>query len=315
MDDLSLIFIPAAEKTLTFPFRKNILGNEDEWPDVALSSKNGVLGNMRFVEKLLNISRKNQSLVCVGLDTDPAKIPKYLLGENDPTFTFNQKIIDFTSDLVCAYKPNMAFYEAFGSKGWDALKKTCEHIPEEIPIIIDAKRGDIGNTARMYAKAFFEELKADAVTVNPYMGKDAILPFLEYEGKCAFVLCLTSNEGAKDFQLFIVDGKPLYEIVAEKVLGWNEKNNCGLVVGATYPEQLKRIREIVPSLPILIPGVGAQAGDIESTVKFGTDKNGELAIINSSRAILYASHEKDFAQAAKNEAERLRDSINLYRKK
>ena len=270
---------------------------------------------MRFVEKLLNISRKNCSLFCVGLDTDPGKIPQYLLGENDPIFSFNQKIIDATADLVCAYKPNMAFYEAFGSKGWDALKKTCEYIPEEIPIIIDAKRGDIGNTARMYAKAFFEELKVDAVTVNPYMGKDTIIPFLEYESKCAFVLCLTSNEGAKDFQLSIIDGRPLYEIVAEKVLSWNERNNCGLVVGATYPEQLKKIREIAPSLPLLIPGVGAQAGDIESTVKFGTNKDGELAIVNSSRAILYASSEKDFAQAARNETMRLRDLINLYRKK
>ncbi len=270
---------------------------------------------MKFVEKLLNISRKNNSLVCVGLDIDLEKIPKHLLEEKDPIFAFNQRIIDSTSDLVCAYKPNMAFYEAFGSVGWDALKKTCEYIPQEIPLIIDAKRGDIGNTAKMYAKAFFEGLKADAVTVNPYMGKDALSPFLEYEDKCAFVLCLTSNEGAKDFQARIIEGKPLYEIVAEKVLSWNEKNNCGLVVGATHPEQLKRIRNIASSLPVLIPGIGAQAGDIESTVKFGTDKKGELAIINSSRAILYASSEKDFAQAARNEALRLRDLINLYRKR
>lgn len=268
---------------------------------------------MRFVEKLLNVSRKNGSLVCVGLDTDVGKIPKYLLGEADPIFTFNQKIIDSTSDLICAYKPNIAFYEALGSRGWDALKRTCEYVPKEIPIILDAKRGDIGNTAKMYAKAFFEELKVDAVTVSPYMGKDAILPFLEYEDKCALILCLTSNEGAKDFQLSIIEGKPLYEIVAEKVLTWNEKSNCGLVVGATYPERLKGIREIAPSLPFLIPGIGAQAGEIESTVKFGTDKNGELAIINSSRSILYASSKEDFTQAARDETIRLRDLINLYR--
>ncbi|MGB7062200.1 MAG: orotidine-5'-phosphate decarboxylase [Candidatus Zixiibacteriota bacterium] len=268
---------------------------------------------MRFVEKLLNASRKNNSLVCVGLDTDLQKIPRHLLKREDPTFAFNQKIIDSTSDLVCAYKPNMAFYEAQGARGWESLKKTCKYIPEEIPIIIDAKRGDIGNTARMYAKAFFEELKGDAVTVNPYMGEDAVSPFLEDEGKCAFVLCLTSNEGARDFQLSKVDGKPLYEIVAEKVLSWNEKGNCGLVVGATHPEQLKRIREIAPSLPFLIPGIGAQAGDIESTVKSGTDENGELAIINSSRGILYASGQEDFDQAARNEALRLRDAINLHR--
>ncbi|UCB52100.1 MAG: orotidine-5'-phosphate decarboxylase [Candidatus Zixiibacteriota bacterium] len=270
---------------------------------------------MRFVEKLLNASRKNNSLVCVGLDTDPQRIPRHLLKEEDPTFAFNQKIIDSTSDLACAYKPNMAFYEAQGSRGWESLKKTCEYIPEEIPVIIDAKRGDIGNTARMYAKAIFEELKGDAVTVNPYMGQDAVSPFLEYEGKCALVLCLTSNEGAKDFQLSLVDGKPLYEIVAEKVLSWNEKGNCGLVVGATHPEQLKRIREIASTLPILIPGIGAQAGDVESTVKFGTDENGELAIINSSRGILYASQQEDFDQAARNEALRLRDAINLHRGK
>jgi orotidine-5'-phosphate decarboxylase len=268
---------------------------------------------MRFVEKLLNASRKNNSLVCVGLDPDPQKIPKHLLKEEDPTLAFNQKIIDSTSDLVCAYKPNMAFYEAQGSRGWESLKKTCAYVPEEIPIIIDAKRGDIGNTASMYAKAVFEELKGDAVTVNPYMGQDALSPFLEHKEKCAFVLCLTSNQGAKDFQLSKVEGKPLYEIVAEKVLSWNEKGNCGLVVGATHPEQLKRIREIAPSLPFLIPGIGAQAGDVQTTVKFGTDENGELAIVNSSRGILYASDQEDFNQAARQEALRLRDAINMHR--
>jgi orotidine-5'-phosphate decarboxylase len=274
-----------------------------------LSSRDGVDRKMRFVEKLLDISRKNNSLVCVGLDTDLDKIPRHVLGEDDPLFAFNRKIIDCTSD-----KPNMAFYEALGSKGWEALKKTCRYIPEEIPVIIDGKRGDIGNTARMYAKAIFEGLGGDAVTVNAYMGEDAIHPFLEYEGKCAFVLCLTSNKGAQDFQLSKVNGKPLYELVAEKVLDWNEKGNCGLVVGATYPEQLERIRQIAPSLPILIPGVGAQSGGVESTVKSGTDANGELAIINSSRAILYASAGEDFARAARGEATKLRDSINLHRR-
>jgi orotidine-5'-phosphate decarboxylase len=269
---------------------------------------------MRFAERLVSISRENDSLVCVGLDTDLQKIPQFLLKEEDPLLAFNRRIIDATSDLVCAYKPNMAFYEAQGSKGWEALKKTCEHIPNQIPVIIDAKRGDIGNTARMYAKAIFQELKGDAVTVNPYMGKDAVSPFLEYEDRCAFVLCLTSNQGAKDFQFSFVEGRPLYELVAEKVASWNEKCNCGLVVGATHPEQLKKIRRIVPDLPLLIPGIGAQAGDVEATVRFGTDKNGELAIINSSRGILYASSGEDFADAARNEAKRLRDSINAYRK-
>ena len=268
---------------------------------------------MKFIEKLINISRKNNSLLCVGLDTDLEKIPKLLLKEDDPIFSFNQKIIYSTSDLVCAYKPNIAFYEACGSKGWEALKKTCESISKEIPIIVDAKRGDIGNTARMYAKAIFEDLGADAVTVNPYMGEDSVSPFLEYEDKCALILCLTSNKGAQDFQLSLIDGKPLYQIVAEKVLRWNKKENCGLVVGATYPEQLKKVREIAKLLPILIPGVGAQAGELESTIKFGTDEKGERAIINSSRGIIYASPEEDFAEAARGEALKLRDTINLYR--
>jgi orotidine-5'-phosphate decarboxylase len=270
---------------------------------------------MKFLEKLLNISEKNNSLLCVGLDTDIGKIPEFLLKEDDPLFSFNKKIIDSTSDLVSAYKPNAAFYEASGVKGWEALKKTCEYIPKEIPIIIDAKRGDIGNTARMYAKAIFEDLKGDASTVNPYLGEDSISPFLAYEDKCAFILCLTSNKGAEDFQLRKIDDKPLYELVAKKILQWNEKGNCGLVVGATYPEQLKRIREIVGKMPILIPGVGAQKGDVEKTIRFGTDDEGNLAIINSSRGIIYASGKEDFADAARDKAKSLRDTINLFRKK
>jgi orotidine-5'-phosphate decarboxylase len=269
---------------------------------------------MRFIEKLVSISRKNNSLLCVGLDTDLEKVPRSLLKNHDPIFSFNQKIIDSTCDLVCAYKPNMAFYEAHGLKGWEALEKTCKAIPKGIPLIIDAKRGDIGNTARMYAKAFFEDLCADAVTVNPYMGEDAIFPFLEHENKCAFILCLTSNKGAQDFQLSLVDGKPLYQLVAEKTLSWNKKGNCGLVVGATHPEQLKKIRGIATSLPILIPGIGAQSGEVESTVKFGTDEKGERAIVNSSRGIIYASPNEDFAEAARAEALKLRDKINHYRK-
>jgi orotidine-5'-phosphate decarboxylase len=268
---------------------------------------------MRFIDKLRKVSHKNNSLVCVGLDTDVNKIPAFLKEEDDPVFEFNRQIIDATRDLVCAYKPNLGFYEAMGIKGWESLRKTCEHIPPEIPVILDAKRGDIGNTAQMYARALYEVLKADAVTVSPYMGKDAVQPFLKYEDKCAFILCLTSNEGAKDFQLCRIDGKPLYEIVAEKVLSWNDEGNCGLVVGATYPDQLKRVRGIAPTLPFLIPGVGAQTGEIESTVKYGTDANGELAVINSSRGIIYASSERDFAEAARAEALKLRDRINLHR--
>jgi orotidine-5'-phosphate decarboxylase len=270
---------------------------------------------MKFIEKLKSASSKNNSLLCVGLDTELEKIPKFLLQGKDPIFAFNQAIIDSTKDLVCAYKPNLAFYEACGIKGLEALKKTCEYIPRDIPIILDAKRGDIGNTSKMYAKAIFEEFKTDGVTLSPYLGEDSLSPFLEYEDKCSFILCLTSNPGAKDFQLLSFDGKSLYKIVAEKVLSWNKKENCGLVVGATYPEQLKEIREIAQDLPILIPGVGAQKGDVGLTVKYGTDKNGDLAIINSSRGIIYASSEKDFTQAAREEAKKLRDLFNSYRKK
>lgn len=270
---------------------------------------------MKFIEKLLNISSKNSSLLCIGLDTDLDKVPKSLLKKKDAIFEFNKRIIDATSDLVCAYKPNMAFYEVYGNKGWESLERTCKYIPKDIPIIIDAKRGDIGNTAKMYAKTFFEELKADAITLSPYMGEDAISPFLEYKDKCAFVLCLTSNAGAKDFQLLETTNLPLYIEVAKKVVSWNKDKNCGLVGGATQAEQLKKIREIAPDLPMLIPGVGAQGGDLEMAVKFGTDKNGNFAIINSSRSILYASSEADFAQKAREETKKLKEQINLYRKK
>ncbi len=270
---------------------------------------------MKFIEKLKNASQKNNSLLCVGLDTELEKIPKFLLGEKEPIFAFNREIIGSTKDLVCAYKPNLAFYEAYGIKGLEALIDTCHYIPAEIPIILDAKRGDIGNTSKMYAKAIFEEFEADGVTLSPYLGKDSLFPFLEYEDKGCFILCLTSNAGAKDFQLQEIEGKPLYKIVAEKVKTWNKKGNCGLVVGATYPEQLKEIRDMAEELPILIPGVGAQKGDAEKTVKYGTDKDGELAIINSSRGVIYASSEKDFAEATRREAERLRNEFNLYREK
>jgi orotidine-5'-phosphate decarboxylase len=269
---------------------------------------------MKFVEKLKAVSSKNNSLLCVGLDTDLNKIPKFLLKKKDPIFEFNKKIIDATSDLVCAYKPNMAFYEVCGKDGWESLEKTCKYIPKNIPIIIDAKRGDIGNTAKMYAQAFFEKLKADGITLSPYMGQDAILPFLEYKDKCAFILCLTSNVGAEDFQFLESQGELLYIKVAKKVVSWNKDKNCGLVVGATQTEQLKKIREIAVDLPILIPGIGAQGGDLEMAVKFGTDRYGNLAIINSSRSILYASNGEDFAQKARKEAEKLKKEINLHRK-
>ena len=269
---------------------------------------------MKFIEQLLAASKKNDSLLCVGLDTDVSKLPKHLLKADNPVLDFNREIIEATADLVCAYKPNIAFYEALGAEGWRTLKQTIEAIPSHIPVIVDAKRGDIGNTARMYAQAFYQGLGADAVTVNPYMGFDAAEPFLEYPDKCVFVLCLTSNAGAEEFQYLFSEGSPVYEHVAERVVQWSKGGCCGLVVGATRPEQLKKIRQIAPRLPFLIPGIGVQGGDLEASVRWGTDKQGQLAIINSSRGIIYASDGTDFAQKARAATQRLRERINLYRK-
>lgn len=258
---------------------------------------------MTFKDKLLKISKKNNSLLCVGLDTDLKKI-------SVSPFEFNKKIIDATHDLVCAYKPNMAFYESAGIEGIESLKKTTGYLTDnfpEIPIILDAKRGDIGNTNEGYVQFAFEYLHADAITLHPYMGKKSLEPFLKREDKMFFILCRTSNEGAGEFQDLKIDNKPLYEIVAEHIVNdWNYNGNCGLVVGATYPEELKKIREIAPGLPLLIPGIGAQGGDVEKTVKAGIDKNGESAIINASRSII-------FAKSPREEAEQLRNTINTYR--
>ena len=262
---------------------------------------------MGFFEKLKAASRMHQSLLCVGLDTDVDRIPPSLKGD---VLAFNRAIIEATSDLVCAYKPNIAFYEAMGARGWRTLRDTIRAVPEDIPVILDAKRGDIGNTARMYARAFFEKLGVDAVTINAYMGFDAVEPFLAYEGRCAFILCLTSNPGSADFQRLRCEGKPLYRWMAEKTVAWSERGACGLVVGATHPEELREIRDTVPKLPFLIPGLGAQGGDVAATVRFGTDANGEGAILNSSRGILYASDGADFAEAARTAAERLREAIH-----
>ncbi len=268
---------------------------------------------MDFLSKLLEASRKNKSLLCVGLDTDIRRIPSHLSRARNPALEFNRAIVDATSDLVCAYKPNFAFYEAMGQAGWETLKETIDYVPKDIPVILDVKRGDIGNTAKSYAVSAFEKLGADAVTINPYMGFDAVKPFLEYSDRCSFILCLTSNPGSADFQKLTSDGKPLYVHVAEAAVRWISEGQCGLVVGATHPDELRRIREIAPELPILIPGVGAQGGDIERTVAFGTNRKGELAIINSSRGIIYASGGEDFAEAAGKAAAELRDTMNRFR--
>ena len=266
---------------------------------------------MNFMEKLITASRKNKSLLCVGLDPDPKRMP-----DKVGIFEFNKAIIDATSDLVCAYKPNFAFYEVLGNEGLDALKRTVDYIPEDIPVIGDAKRGDIGNTSKAYAKAIFDYFRFDAATVNPYLGFDSVEPFIQYRDKGIFILCRTSNTGAVDFQALRceVEGgyRPLFEIVALKAKQWNIHGNIGLVVGATHPEELKLIRQSHPDMPLLIPGIGAQGGDTAATVRYGIDAQGEKAIINSSRQIIYASREKDFAQAARRAASELRDQINSY---
>jgi orotidine-5'-phosphate decarboxylase len=260
---------------------------------------------MAFLDKLLTASRKNNSLLCIGLDPDLKLMP------NIDLLDFNKAIIDATADLVCSYKPNLAFYEALGLDGLKTLLKTVEYIPKLIPVIGDGKRGDIGNTAKAYARALFETYGFDAATVSPYLGYDSVQPFIEYSEKGIFILCRTSNPGAVDFQSIADhEGRLLYEAVALKASEWNGRGNIGLVVGATYPEELKAIRRLCPDMPLLIPGIGAQGGDLAQTVKNGIDAQGKKAIIAVSRQILYASKGKDFAQASRNSAQRLRDDIN-----
>ncbi len=263
---------------------------------------------MKFIEKLDKAAEKNNSLLCVGLDINLDQTPPSVLNKEDPIYIFNREIVNATRDLVCAYKPNIAFYEMYGIYGISSLIKTIEFIQGTgIPVILDAKRGDIGHSSAAYARSVFGVYKADAATTNPYLGHDSIEPFLEFQDKGVFVLCLTSNPGAKDFQ------GAVYREVAQKTKEWNKYGNCGLVVGATKPEELKEIRELVEDMPILIPGIGAQGGDIESTVKYGVNKQGNRAIINSSRSIIYASREDNFAEAAQKAAKSLRDNINQYR--
>lgn len=278
---------------------------------------------MNFKTKLQNITKNNNSLVCVGLDSEFSKIPVHLKEKegdvHEVMFAFNKAIIDATANLVCAYKPNSAFYEAQGKDGIKALKKTIHYLQDaypEVVVILDAKRADIGNTNEGYAKFAYDFLGADAITLHPYLGKEALKPFLDRADKGAIILCRTSNPGAGEFQDLKIDDKPLYQIVAENVAReWNYNNNCALVVGATYSTELEIVRRIVGEMPILIPGIGAQGGDVEKTIKAGVDKNGLNAIINSSRGIIFASNGLDFVQKAKEEAQKLRDLINQYREK
>jgi orotidine-5'-phosphate decarboxylase len=266
---------------------------------------------MSFIEKLARASRRSNSLLCVGLDTDPALMP-----EGVGVDEFNRAIIDATAEFVCAYKPNIAFYEALGNYGLDVLKRTRDYIPVDIPVIVDAKRGDIGNTAKAYARSLFEYFNFDAATVSPYTGLDSLEPFIRYGDRGVIVLCRTSNAGAVDFQSLMceTDGGPkmLFEAVAAKVAEWNTGGNLGLVVGATYPEELKLIRQRYPDMLLLIPGIGAQGGDLQQVVSYGVDADRQKTIINSSRQILYASRDKDYAVAARQVARKLRDEINRY---
>ena len=267
---------------------------------------------MKFIEKMLAASRRNNSLLCCGLDPDSERMPQSV-----SVLDFNRAIIESTADLVCGYKLNFAFYEALGSEGFGILKQTIDCIPDYITVIGDAKRGDIGNTARAYARSIFDVIGCDAATVSPYLGFDSIEPFIGYEDRGVFILCRTSNASAVDFQSLSCraggGARQLFELVAEKAHRWNTHNNIGLVVGATYPSELRQIRQAHPDMPILIPGVGAQGGDLELAVRYGVDAKGERAVINSSRQIIYASPDRDFAAAARREAASLRERINLFR--
>ena len=262
-------------------------------------------------QQLIAQIHKKQSFLCIGLDVDLNKIPKHLLNTEDPIFEFNKAIIDATHHLCVAYKPNTAFYEAYGLKGWEALEKTINYLNEnhpEIFTIADAKRGDIGNTSTMYAKAFFEDLAFDSVTVAPYMGKDSVEPFLAFENKHTIMLALTSNQGAFDFQTLHVDNQELYKQVLKTSKGWQNSENLMYVVGATKAEYFKEIRKIIPNSFLLVPGVGAQGGNLQDVCKYGMSANVGL-LINSSRGIIYASNGENFAAAAVTKAKELQGQM------
>lgn len=269
-------------------------------------------------QQLFGQIQKKRSFLCVGLDTDILKIPKYLLDTSDPIFTFNKEIIDATAEFSVAYKPNLAFYESLGSKGLESLGKTVHYVREKHPdlfLIADAKRGDIGNTSNLYARAFFEHMDFDAVTVAPYMGEDSVKPFMTYLDKWIILLALTSNKGAFDFQ-FLKDEESqnlLFESVLKTSQNWGTSENMMYVVGATKAEKLKEIREIVPNHFLLVPGVGAQGGSLQEVAKYGMNSNCGL-LVNSSRAIIYASGDEDFAEKAGEAAKEVQQEMELLLK-
>jgi orotidine-5'-phosphate decarboxylase len=270
---------------------------------------------MKFTKKLEEAWRVQNSLLCVGLDPDLAKIPAHLRDAHAPLFEFNRAIIDATAEFACAFKPQIAYYAAAGAE--DQLAATIDYIHTQhpqLPVILDAKRGDIGATATMYAKEAFDRYDADAVTVNPYMGGDTLEPFLERAGKGVVILCRTSNPGGGDFQNLASNGQKLYQAVAQRAAAdWNRNGNVLLVVGATYPQELAEVRAIVGDMPLLVPGIGAQGGSVELSVNSGKTRNGAGLVINSSRGIIYAGKDTDFANAAAAAARQLRDEINRYR--
>src|SRR5471032_3544064 len=277
--------------------------------------KEGIVVN--FINKLSAAWTANDSLLCVGLDPDMAKLPQQFQADPDGIYKFCVKIIDATADLACSFKPQIAYFAALGAEG--QLERICAYLRANyphIPLILDAKRGDIGATARQYAREAYDRYGADAVTVNPYMGSDSVEPYMEWSDRGVIILCRTSNAGGSDLQFLNVDGKPLYQHVAKLVADkWNSNGQCALVVGATFPEELAQVRAIVGDMPLLVPGIGAQGGDIAATVPSGKTANGTGMMINSSRAILYATPQQgeDFAAAARRVALETRDAINQHR--
>ena len=261
--------------------------------------------------ELIQQIRTKKSVLCVGLDTDLSKIPQHLLQEEDPMFAFNKAIIDATKDFTVSYKINTAFYEAYGEKGWKSLEKTLNYIPKNIFTIADAKRGDIGNTSTQYAKTFFETYQFDSVTIAPYMGKDSVVPFLQFPGKWGIVLGITSNEGSLDFQHLIADGKPIYQHVMTTVSGWGTPENIMFVVGATRKEQLAEVRALCPEHFFLIPGVGAQGGDVATVCENTLNKDAGI-LINVSRAVIYAGSGTDFAEKAAEAAKQYQSEMAFY---
>jgi orotidine-5'-phosphate decarboxylase len=268
---------------------------------------------MTFLDLLLDASRRNRSLLCVGLDPDPARIPAQLRAAPDPVYAFCAAIVEATADLACAFKPNSAFFEALGPSGLETLRRVIAATPRDVPVILDAKRGDIDSTAAAYARSAFEVLGAHAITLNPYLGGDALAPFLRYAERGCLLVCKTSNVGSADLQdLLLADGRPLYLEVARRAqTTWNERGNIGLVVGATHPDVLPAVRALCPDMPLLLPGIGAQGGDLASSVRGAVDRRGERAIVSASRSILFASEGDDFADAARREALQLREEINV----